>query len=280
MSLDDALRSTTIDESRSAFVIPAGFSQGLATFGGLVIGALVRAMQARVPEVERTLRTLSVELIGAPAVGEATIRVRVLRRSGMITTIAAELVQGDIVQTHAVAVFAAKRGVGNISAPGATQDVIAEHAANAARARFPIGAPAWTDLAPMVRTDFFVPEFTKHFVFRPVHGIAFSGSAPETLGYISAKVPCLLRDAAWIAALADAWWLAVFVGMSVPRPAATLTFALNIHESLDEIDADVPLLHRGQVLASREGYVTELRELWDSRGRLVATNHQTVAVIK
>jgi acyl-CoA thioesterase len=263
MSLDVALTPTHVSEGQFSFSIPAGFGQGKATFGGLVLGGMARAMTMTGVPVTRRLRSLQAQLVGAPAVGETTIAVRVLRQTGSMITIAAELSQGGQLCCHAVAIFADKRNV----------DLQWRHIAAPA-------APRWQDVDAVDMDNPFAPEFTANFVFRPIRGYPFSGAAPQTLGYIQPRVACEVLDDGFIAAMIDAWWLAAFVGVEAPRPAATLTFSAELHDGLEGLDRAQPLLHRGDSLTLSEGFSTETRELWGHDGRLVATNRQLVTIIK
>jgi hypothetical protein len=99
------------------------------------------------------------------------------------------------------------------------------------------------------------------------------------VGWIRPREPARRRDAAYIAALVDAWWPAVFVRMTAPRPLGTITFVLEIVGDPSAI-GDAPLLYRGTVPVAGNGYFLETRELWTADGTLLALNHQTFAVIR
>jgi hypothetical protein len=61
---------------------------------------------------------------------------------------------------------------------------------------------------------------------------------------------------------------------------ATISFTADIVGSTDGLDPEAPLFHEARVLATRDGYSTELRTLWGEDGRLLALNHQTLAIIR
>ncbi|HEU4408007.1 MAG TPA: acyl-CoA thioesterase domain-containing protein [Polyangiaceae bacterium] len=63
--------------------MPEGWQQGRGAFGGLVPGALTRAMAASEPEPARALRSLSAELLGPVPPGPADVGVEVLRRGSV-----------------------------------------------------------------------------------------------------------------------------------------------------------------------------------------------------
>ena len=67
--------------------------------------------------------------------------------------------------------------------------------------------------------------------------------------------------------------------MTTRRPIATIAFSLDLIGDFEGLPPDAPLLHRGIAPVAWDGYVSEDRELWGVDGRLIARNHQVVAVI-
>ncbi|MDX2015501.1 MAG: thioesterase family protein [Myxococcaceae bacterium] len=262
-SLDEVLTARREDDGLDVLDVAQGFGQGKATFGGLVVGACVRSLEARVTDPARRLRTVSAQLLGAPQPGEALLRIRLLRSSATVTTLAADLEQNGTVMTHVVGVFASDRPV--------------DLEWNTLR---PPPAPPWRDVEPMDPDNPFAPEFTKQFEFRPVGAVPYSGSSDDPFGYIRPRVPCARRDAAYVACLVDAWWLAALCRFDSMRPAATMTYTAELHTPVSELPGDEPWLHVGRGLVSRHGYSVETRELWSTDGRLVATGTQVVTIIK
>jgi acyl-CoA thioesterase len=261
-SFDDVLSAQRAGDDDFDHVVPPGFGQGKATFGGLVLGALTRAMTARCDMPSRPLRSLQAQLVGAPVPGPATIHTRVLRTTGTTITVAAELMQGGSLCTHAVGIFADARAV----------DVQWQHL------HLPTQLPDWRSVDAMDEGNPFAPEFTRNFEFRPIHGIPFTADAPDTSGFIRPRAPCTVLDDALLVCIIDAWWLAAFIGFDGFRPAATMTFSAELHGRIEHLDA--PLYHRGVSIRLHDGYSTETRELWSLDGRLLATNRQLVTVIK
>jgi acyl-CoA thioesterase len=262
-SFDDVLTARRVDDGLDHLTVPTGFGQGKATFGGLVVGACVRSLEARVGDRARTLRSVTAQLLGAPQPGEALIRTRLLRASATVTTLAADLEQDGTVMTHVVALFAAERPVtlawNHLRRPE---------------------APAWRDVEPLDPDNPFSPEFTRHFEFRSVGSVPYSGATDDPLGYIRPRVPCQRRDGAWLSCLLDAWWLAALCRFDGLRPAATMTYTAELHAPLAGLDAEAPFLHVGRALVAAQGYSLETRELWGDDGRLVATGSQIVTIIK
>ncbi len=246
-------------------VVHEGWRQGRGAFGGLTIAAAIRAIEQRVADPRREVRTVTAELPAATLPGEATVEVDVLRAGNSLTVARAALRQRDEVTTHVVATLAASRP---IAAEG-WQDLA------------PPGAPAWDTIAPVPMQAGQFPEFALNFEYRLVTGVPFAGKGePIAIGYIRARDPGEPRDAAFIAAVMDAWWPATLVRQTGPRPLATIAYTLEIVEGVAGLDAGVPLLYRGTVPINRDGYFLETRELWGHDGRLVARNHQTFAIIR
>lgn len=261
-SLDTVLTATNETDSSDRLTIPVGFGQGKATFGGLVVGACVRSMEQRV-EAERPLRSISAQLLGAPMPGEALIRLRTLRSSGTVTTVAADLEQGGEVMTHVVGVFGKARPVESTWQ----------------RLERPT-YPAWQSVERLDPDNPFAPEFTRHFEYRSVGAYPFSGALAPVGGYVRPAEPCTRLDGGWLSCLVDTWWLAAFTSMDTIRPAATLTLNAEFHSTMRGLDPALPLIHRGACHWLKDGYGQETRELWGLDGRLLATATELVVIVK
>lgn len=260
-SLRDAVALRSTGEHGFEWAVPPGFGQGKATFGGLVLGAIVAAMK-RTISPERPLRTLQAELLAAPQPGPCDITLRLLRRTGTTETLVGELRQHGELTTHAVGVFGDARPVPDRVSPS-------------------IALPDWRSVTPMPRGVPFAPEFTQHFEYRVTRNYPFCGADDRvTAGWVRPRDEDAPRDEVLLTMLVDAWWLAAFVSMKAPRPGVTLTFALDLHDRYDDLPRDVPLYHRGELIALRDGYATETRELWGSDGRLIALNRQSIVIVK
>src|SRR5215468_1340697 len=196
-----------------------GWRMGRGAFGGLVVAALVHAIEQRVADPARRVRSVTAELPGPVEAGTVDIAVDTLRRGNQVSTVRAALSQHGEIRSHAVAVLAAARGAGD---PIGWNDLP------------PPVAPAWTELAPLAMDrpgdgPGPWPEFARHFEYRPIEGLPGSGT-PRALGWVRARDPGPRRDAGLIAALIDAWWPVAFVRLTPPgpRPMATIAFTLDI----------------------------------------------------
>jgi acyl-CoA thioesterase len=256
------LHEVTTPGPDGTLVVQEGWRQGRGAYGGLTVAAAIRAIEQRVADPRRKVRTVTAEIPGPTLVGTAAFTVDVLRAGNSVTVARAALAQGGEVTTHAVAVLAATREAAN---PPTWRDLARPDAA------------AWQSIAPLPWTPMF-PEFAQHFEYRIAAGVPGAGGAAQTIGWVRPREPGPARDAAYLAAMIDAWWPATLVRMPM-RPMATIAFTLELVGEVGEL-GDAPLLYRGTVPVAGDGYFLETRELWTEDGRLLALNHQTFAVIR
>lgn len=258
------LHEVTTPAADGTLVIHEGWGQGRGAYGGLTIAAAIRAIEAHVADPRRRVRSVTAELPGPTRVGTASFAVATLRSGSSVTVARAALSQGRDVTAHAVAVLAASRPIDD---PPTWRDLVRPE------------APPWQSVAPLP-PDGPYPEFSRHFEYRIVAGIPLAGGAPHVVGWLRAHRPGEARDAAFVAAMIDAWWPAALVRASAMRPLATIAFTLELVDDAHAIDREAPLLYRGTVPIAGDGYFLETRELWTGDGRLLAINHQTFAVIQ
>jgi acyl-CoA thioesterase len=272
MSLSEA--TTPVPEGDTYRLdVPAGWRMGRGAFGGLTIAAMIRAIEHRVADPTRTLRSVTAELFAPVAAEASTISVDILRRGSSLTGARAALAQHGEARAHAVGILAkARPGFTPLPAsPVGWRDLA------------PPEAPTWSQVEPSA-VDVAVdassgPEFAQHFEYRVVEGVPCSKGAARTVGWIRPRAPGPARDAAYIASLIDAWWPAALVRFPAMRPMATIAYTLDLIAGLDGLAPDAPLLYRGTVPVCADGYFLETRELWGEDGRLVAWNQQTFAII-
>jgi len=260
-TFEELTRSVREADGAFAVEVPDRWQQGRGAFGGLVLATMARAVEAVVADPTRTLRTLTAELVGPAKPGPARVVVEVLRAGSGVTTAAARLVQDGEVCAHAVVAMGKPRGA---------YDALALEA--------PV-LPGWEEMPVMHLGPPMAPVFTQHVEFRCAGPLPFSGVAvAETSGWVRLRRPGGRRGGEYVVAMADSWWPAMLSAETAPRPAATLTFALEVVGEVEPGEA--PLAYRGRMLAGREGYAVESRELWTAGGKLVALNQQTFVVMK
>lgn len=264
VSLSDVCTPRPAGDGYALEVVP-GWRMGRGAFGGLVVAALIRAIDHHVGDPARKVRSVTAELPGPVEHGSVAIAVETLRRGNNVSTVRAAMVQGGEVRSHAVAVLAAARAGGGPE-PTTWNDLP------------PPVAPPWRDLAPVAMQGEPWPEFAQHFEYWLVDGAPSSG-ATRTLGWLRARSPGPLLDAGYVAALIDAWWPVAFARLA-PRPMATIAFTLDLAAGAADLDPAAPVLFRATAPVCTDGYAFETRELWTADGRLIAINHQTFVIIR
>jgi hypothetical protein len=262
-----ALHADRIDDTTFRLLVDDGWQQGRGAFGGLVIGALVRAAMVATADPARRVRSVTAELLGPVLPGEATLKVERLRQGSGVSGVRVRLLQADapgrpVDELAQVVVIVAKDRPGTPSWNHAT----------------PPSFPGWRDVPEAHLAAPLAPVFTQHFEFRVTGTLPFSSADRATAqGFVRPRGDGIV-DEAVIAACADAWWPGALATFDAPRPTATITYALELHDTA--VDADEPLFHDARCDIAASGYAVEHRALWTPSGRLVAQNQQVFAIIR
>jgi hypothetical protein len=266
-SFDVATDVVRRDEGDFAWAVLDGWQQGRGAWGGLVVGALVRAVLASEPDAGRTVRAVSAQLVAPAVVGEHRIRVSCVRSGNAVSTWTATLMD-DSGQVVAVltAVLGSPRRLDD--PPDFTEWALAR----------PPGIPVVADVPQFPLAAPMGPVFAQHMNFFPVQGIPAMREAPQTTGWIGYReVPT--PSAAALIALVDGWWPASLPAVATMRAFATVTFTANLLVDPATVSLDEPLMHHSFVSAAHEGYTSEVRHLWTGDGRLAVDNLQTMVLI-
>jgi acyl-CoA thioesterase len=262
--LEEATRPKSRAPGVYDFEIADGWQQGRGAFGGLVIAALVRAIEHAAESPDRTLRSLTAELPGPAVVGPAEIRVEPVRVGSGQSTLSAKLIQEGEARACAVAVLARPRAEGSGEFCELT----------------PPELRPWREV-PVLPMDFGAPTFTQNFVFASDGPHPFAGGKEALArGWIRAKRAGKMSATSLLVALADAWWPATFSRWPSMRPLATVSFTMQVLGRIDALDPEIPLAYRGRAWVQSQGWFVEQRELWTESGRLLALDQQTFAIIK
>lgn len=257
-----ALRA--LDDGRYSWEVPEGWQQGKGSFGGLVLGALARALERSEPDPSRRLRVLTGELCAPLLPGSAEVVASVLRRGGAVTNVEARVLQAGQLVARASGLVAAGRP------PSALR-------LEATRPALP---PADTVPAvPLGQPP--TPRYLTHFELLPVGPLPFCGAKePVAAGYLRERgAPARGRlDAAAMIGLLDAWWPCALVVEPGPRAMVTVSFTAELLVDPAELDAGERFVYRADLAGAADGYSVELRQLWQG-GRLVALNQQVFAAV-
>ncbi len=261
-----AARSAPGDEvAEFAWEVPDGWQQGRGAWGGLSVGAIVRAVTLTEPDAARTARTISLQISAPALVGAHRVQVRPVRIGSGMSTWSATVTTaaGAPVASGVVITGAARRGA-------ADRDESAWGALTPPRAPRPDDVPV-VDTAPPF------PVFTRHLAYRLIAGHPLEGGPAATLGWIGFREPPAWSDVSLLA-LMDAWYSVTLVPLADFTPLGTVNFTANLLVDPRTLPPGEPLLHDGFVSAAREGYASEHRRLWTVDGRLAVDNLQTIVV--
>lgn len=264
MTHDLTLASAVSRAASDRFVweVPPGWEQGRGAFGGIVVAALSRAVTQCEPDVERLVRAVSLEILSPVLAGTAEISVEELRRGNGVSAFEARVRQHE----QGVEVIRARATVTLAKARTSDRDL----------APTPPSFPAFESLPRAPITPPLAPTFTQHLDFRPIAGLPFSGADVALVeGWVHAPACSAWGPPEWLG-LVDAYWPSPLVRETAPRPMVTLTYTAHV---LD-VPPRGPLYFRGRALAARDGFVSELRELYAPDGRLVVSNPQVIAIVK
>lgn len=251
---------------RFAAEVPDGWQQGRGAFGGLVLGTLLRAIEASEGDRGRVTRSLSGELCGPALPGPVEIVTTTVRRGHYVSNLAAQMIQNGEVVAHANALLGSPR---NVSTPAYADPVPPRVAA----------APDWREVPVATMPVPPAPVFTRHVEFRPTGPLPFAGGGEAAVhGYVRLRSTPTRIDGPALVGLLDAWWPSLFGLDDAPKMMATVSFSAQLLVAPGTLAPEVPLYHTARLAGLRDGFFVEFRELWLGH-RLVAMNQQTMAVL-
>jgi acyl-CoA thioesterase len=262
-SFATASAPTSFAGDRGTAVVPPGWAQGRATFGGLVLAQALAAARRKLPE-PRPPRGVVASFPAPIGVGEVGLQVRELRHGRAASHLQVELAQAGAVGCVVLVTFGGAR-------PSAVEVPPPP--------RPPVPSPE--DSPPMIpagnRT---APEFTQFFDYRLTFGDRpYSGSDGRALGGW-----CRFRRepgplaAEHVLALVDAWPSPAVARMTAPAPAASMTWSLELLEVEADVAPEGWWLYHAELEASAQGYAHSAARLWSPAGRLAALSRQIVAI--
>lgn len=249
--------------SKGARKVPDGWTQGRATYGGLVAAMLYEKMAAEV-DPDSSLRSLTISFVGPVAAGAIDVSATTLRAGRSVTQVEGRIYQEGSVVLAGLASFGRGR-----------ESNIRVDTDRAPEFRTPDDSEALPYIPGVV------PEFTQKFDYRIARGQQpFSGSSDSHLGgwvrfRDGSREPVTI---AHLLALIDAWPPAILPMLKQPAPASSLTWTVEFIEPLPQLGADQWWQYLAEVEQAADGYGVVQARLWDAGGRLVAFTRQTVTV--
>jgi acyl-CoA thioesterase len=242
-------------------VIGEDWSQGRATFGGMVAALGNEAMRRLVP-ADRELRGLDTTFVGPALAGEVSIDAEVLRVGRAVTIASARLWSDGKIAATLTGVYGAAR----VTALSLTPTV-------AAGVRPALELPEWS------AADRGGPSFARHFGHRWAEGAQpYSGSSLRTSKiYVRHKDPAPLTES-HVVALIDSIPSVIVQLMSTPAPSSSLTWTLQFLRHDYSFAPDAWWRIDAEVNSAGAGYSCESCLLIDPNGAPAAIARQMVAV--
>lgn len=264
MSLQTILDSLTSQpgQCETVITIPSGWTQGRATFGGLV-AAIMQAHLQRSLGGERPLRSANIIFVGPATPGEVTLRSELIRSGKSVLQAECRAIQNGAVVGLLTACFG-----------GARESQLHIPTAPAPNFQAPDGCRALPYIPGIT------PEFTQHFDFRWDRGdLPFTGgTSAEIAGWMRLREPATDTNAAVVMALIDAWPPTVIGLFKTVAPISTLSWSMEFLAPTRAFAADGWWQYLADTDTARDGYVHAHSSLWSPAGELVAINRQTVTV--
>lgn len=261
MLLSEILASLQPSGAGLSVTVTEDWSQGRATFGGLVAAVGNEAMRKLVP-VDRPLRSLQTTFVGPAPSGTWQVNARVLRVGKAVSLAACDILDRDQIVATQVGVYGAGRE-------------------SAVRVR-PSAVPSPRGIDEIREVRFkpgFAPSFVQHFAIRWAEGkLPFSGSPRSpTKAFIHHKDPAPLTESSLVA-LVDCIPTPAMSMFTSPAPASSLVWTLELFEHDLHFAPDAFWRLDTDLDAASEGYVNQTGVLNDPNGRPVALTRQLFAV--
>lgn len=245
--------------------IPARWSQGRASFGGLMAALQYEAMRSRVPE-DRPVRSLAITFVG-PAELEVPIsfEVDILREGKAVSQVLGRAVQnGQVMMLIQGSFGAARESVVSVAAEQAPQLKPLE------------------DCQELPFISGMMPEYLRFMEIRwALGGLPFSNTpSPAIGGYARFRDQPQAEplNEAHILALVDTWPPALLPYLNKPTPASSLTWTIEFIQPQPALTTLDWCAYRAVIEHARDGYGHTAATLWTPAGELVAISRQTVTV--
>ncbi len=241
------------------FMMPTGWMQGRSIFGGLT-AASVAALGYRHVDPDRTLRTLSIQLIHPTTPGEVQGQLAILREGKNTTFAQAQLQQHGQITATASLVFARSRETSKPVLPS--------------QRWMPVTEPPPEQIEDLPYVPEILPEFTQHIAMRWAQGSPPFSDAQEAhfSGYCRFRAPA--GDAEALIGLLDAWPCPSLAIVDRPIVASTVTWTAHLLSIPNDFDGWFAFSY--ETVAGEGGFHTAVGRLHDPHGNLVGWTEQLV----
>lgn len=259
MTFDEILAAI---DGKGSGLLPEGWGQGRALFGGLVGAVLYDHLDKSVAG-GRVLRSFSLSFVAPAAPGPVTFHSEVFREGKSV-------MQAMVTARQEGAVVAAM--LASFGAPRASTVSVAAPTA-------PVMPSAEASLVmPLVKGV--TPDFLDHFDMRYALGKPpfFGSDEAGFSGYMRFREsPSRMSVAAFIA-LVDTWPPSVLSMLRTPAPASSLTWTMELLDDPATRPADTLWQYQVNTDQCSDGYGQSQATIWDAQGKPVALSRQTFTV--
>jgi acyl-CoA thioesterase len=261
MLFSETLRSLRPSDSGWSADIGEDWSQGRATFGGLVAALGNEAMRRQVA-ADRPLRGLTITFAAPVVAGVVNIAVHVLRVGKSVTIAQANLMSADGMAATMTGIYGLARSTAIFIAP--TSD----------SARSVAELQESPTLSPLSN-----PAFLQHFALRWAEGTRPYTATPlnRSKAYIRHRENAPLSES-HVVALIDCIPSPVLQMMSTPAPASSLIWTLEFLRHDYQFGTDEWWRIDTKVPASADGYASQSSLIMNPAGLPAAFSQQLVAV--
>jgi acyl-CoA thioesterase len=241
-------------------VIGEDWSQGRATFGGMVAALGNEAMRRVVPS-DRALRGLETVFVGPAPAGTVRIETEILRVGKVVTIASARVWSADKIAATLTGIYGAARVAEMSILPTA-----------AAGVQPPEEVP---DLTGLFQRG--APSFVRHFDYRWAEGAPPFSSSPLNTSktYLHHKDPSALTES-HVVALIDGIPSVVLQRMNTVVPSSSLTWTIQFLQHDYSFPADGWWRIDAEVNSAASGYSCESCVLLDPKGSPAAIARQMV----
>jgi acyl-CoA thioesterase len=242
-------------------IVGEDWSQGRATFGGMVAALGNEAMRRLVP-ADRKLRGLETIFAGPLLAGAVRIEAEVLRIGKAVTIANARLWSADKIAATLTGTYGIARSTAISLLPAA-----------------PLGVPAVQSLPEKTTGAGGAPAFAQHFDLRWAEGAwPFSGSSlNKSKIYVRHRDPAALTES-HVVALVDCIPSVILQMLSTPVPSSSLTWTLQFLKHDYGFAPDAWWRIDAEVDSAAEGYCCESCVVLDPSGAPAVLSRQMVAV--
>jgi acyl-CoA thioesterase len=260
MLFSQTLASIQPRDSGWSAVVGEDWSQGRATFGGMVAALGNEAMRRLVP-ADRKLRGLETVFAGPAPAGAVRIEAEVLRVGKAVTIASARLWSADKIAATLTGTYGMARSTAISLLPPV-----------------PPGVPAVQTLPDRTPVGGGAPAFAQHFDLRWAEGAwPFSGSSlRKSKIYVRHRDPAALTES-HVIALVDCIPSVILQMLSTPVPSSSLTWTLQFLKHDYGFPPDAWWRIDAEVDSAAEGYCCESCVVLDPSGAPAVLSRQMVA---